>query len=219
MAQFGEQIVQGIYPPGTALPTETELCKTYEISRATLREVVKVLGAKKLIDVQKRKGLLVKPKGKWNYLDEDVLQWVLAIEGSGEFIRTLLETRSVVEPAIAEWAAIRATATDLVEMEAALKDMEKQSEDKNAFNLADIRFHQAMIAAAHNYVIEQLGEAISALQSAVFDATYISDDAVLEVTIDQHRQLFEAVRLKNPKIARKLTVAMIEGVEARLAAK
>lgn len=217
--QFGAQIVHGTYLPGSALPSETELCKTFEISRATLREVVKVLGAKKLIDVQKHKGLLVMPKEKWNYLDTDVLRWVLSVEENHEFIHILLETRSVIEPAIAEWAAQRATAVDLVEMETALNDMDRFYEDKNAFNLADIQFHRALIASAHNYVIEQLGEAISTLQRAVFDVTYFSDNTTREVTISQHRKLYDAVRLKNPKVARKMSMVMIAGVEKRISEK
>lgn len=78
VALFSAQIVQGDYAPGSALPAEAELCKTYELSRATLREVVKVLAAKKLINVQQHRGLQVMPKEKWNYLDGDVLRWVLA---------------------------------------------------------------------------------------------------------------------------------------------
>lgn len=219
VAQFGEQIVRGVYPPKSALPAEVELCKTYEISRATVREVIKVLAAKKLINVQRHRGLLVMPREKWNYLDTDVLKWVLSIEENYEFILILLETRIVIEPAIAEWAAQRATATDLVDMESALNDMDKFYEDKDAFNLADIRFHQALITSAHNFVIEQLGEAISTLQHAVFDVTYFPDQTTRDSTIDQHRQLYDAVRLKNPKTARKISTIMIKSVEKRIKEK
>ncbi len=217
--QFGEQIVRGEYEAGSPLPAEVELCKTYEISRATVREVVKVLAAKKLINVQRHRGLLVMPREKWNYLDTDVLRWVLSIEENHEFIQILLETRCVVEPAIAEWAASRATAVDLVAMESALNDMDRLYDDKEAFNLADIRFHQALIAAAHNVVIEQLGEAISTLQRAVFDVTYFPDTTTREVTISQHRALYDAVRLKDPQVARKMSATMIAGVEKRITEK
>lgn len=217
--QFGNDIIRGVYPKGTLLPTEAELCMVYDVSRATLREVIKVLSAKKLIDTQSRKGVLVNPREEWNYLDSEVLEWVLATGENYDFIQTLLEMRRVVEPAIAEWAAQRASAADLAEMEAALNDMAAQYEDKQRFNLADIRFHKALNASAHNYVIKQLGEAISTLQHAVFDATYLQDEAVKELTIRQHRELFEAVRMKNPRIARKISASMIEGVEQRLAGK
>ena len=217
--QFGAQIVQGKYLPGSSLPAEAELCKTYELSRATLREVVKVLAAKKLINVQQHRGLLIMPREKWNYLDTDVLRWVLANEENYEFIHILLETRRVVEPAIAEWAAQRATASDLVDLESALNDMDRCYEDKNAFNLADVRFHQALIASAHNFVIEQLGEAISTLQRAVFDVTYFADNTTREITISQHRKLYDAIRLKNSRQARKISAIMVEGVEGRIKAK
>ncbi len=214
--QFGNEIVQGKYVAGSALPAEAELCQTFEISRATLREVVKVLAAKRLIHVKRHSGLLVMAREKWNYLDTDVLRWVLSTTDNYEFIHILLETRSVVEPAIAEWAAQRATASDLLEMETALIDMDRFYEDKTAFNEADIRFHRALIASAHNFVIEQLGEAIGTLQRAVFDVTYFPDSNTREVTINQHRKLYDAVRLKNPKVARKISTAMIAGVEKRI---
>ena len=219
VALFGAQIVQGDYAPGSALPAEAELCKTYELSRATLREVVKVLAAKKLINVLQHRGLLVMPREKWNYLDSDVLRWVLANEENYEFIHVLLETRCVVEPAIAEWAAQRASAADLADLEAALNDMDRFYQDKDAFNLADVRFHQALITSAHNFVIEQFGEVISTLQRAVFNVTYFPDNATREITISQHRKLYDAIRLKNPKAARKISAAMIDGVEKRIAEK
>jgi len=216
---FGAGIVRGDYSPGAALPAEADLCKTYELSRATLREVVKVLAAKKLINVQQHRGLLVMPREKWNYLDTDVLRWVLSNEENHEFIQILLETRSVVEPAIAEWAAQRATASDLANLESALNDMDRFYDDKDAFNQADVCFHQALIASAHNFVLEQLGEAISTLQRAVFNVTYFPDNTTREITISQHKGLYDAIRLKKPKVARKISTAMIQGVEGRIAEK
>lgn len=219
VALFGEKIIRGDYPKGTLLPTEADLCKVYEISRATLREVIKVLSAKKLIDTQKQKGILVLPREEWNYLDADVIQWVLATGNKLELIQTLLETRRVVEPAIAEWAAMRATGADLAEMESALNEMAETHENKERFNHADIRFHQALIASAHNYVIKQMGEAISTLQRAVFDVTFVMDETAKEVIVSQHRELFDAIRLKNAKVARKISAVMIESVENSLAQK
>lgn len=219
VAEFGGRIVRGDYLPGAGLPPETELCQTYGLSRATLREVVKVLAAKKLINVQQHRGLLVMPKEKWNYLDTDVLNWVLANGADYDFIRTLLETRSVVEPAFAEWAAQRATAADLAKMEAAVNDMDRFYEDKAAFNEADLRFHQALIASAQNYVMEQLGEALGTLQEAVFDVTYFPDAKTREITITQHRKLYDAIRLRNSRVAKKISMEMIKGVEDRIDAK
>ena len=217
--EFGANIVRGTYVAGSGLPSEVELCKDYSLSRATLREVIKVLAAKKLIRVQPHCGLSVIPREKWNYLDTDVLRWVLADGDNPDFIRVLLETRRVVEPAIAEWAAQRASGADLAELDAALNEMDTRYADKEAFNLADLRFHLALIASAHNVVIEQLGEALSTLQRAVFDVTYFPDETTREITLRQHRALYDAIRLRKTRLARKISVEMIEGVEGRINTK
>ncbi|MEF2070078.1 FadR/GntR family transcriptional regulator [Consotaella aegiceratis] len=216
IARFGFDIVSGRYGRQGALPSEAELCGLYEVSRATLREVIKVLGTKRLIDIQKHRGLFIEPRRRWNYLDTDVLHWALSAEDPYDLIQTLLETRAVIEPAIAEWAAMRADASDLAKMEAAVDEMDRCYQDKQAFNAADIRFHQALIASAQNFVVEQLGEAIEALQTAVFDVTYFPDAETKEITISQHRQLYDSIRLRKPATAKRISVQMIAGVRSRI---
>nr|WP_272214557.1 FCD domain-containing protein [Marinicella sp. W31]MDC2880180.1 FCD domain-containing protein [Marinicella sp. W31] len=208
--------MSGRYAGETSLPSEAELCGIYGVSRATLREVAKILASKGLIVIQKHRGLFIQERRDWNYLDTDVLNWVLAGEGSYEMIRTLLETRAIIEPEIAGWAAARAGADDLAKMEAALKDMDKFYADKDRFNEADIRFHAALIAAAQNYVVEQLGKAITALQIAVFDVTYFPDNTTKQITIDQHSELLNAIRLRKPGVAKRISTQMIEGVRSRV---
>lgn len=213
---FGNDIVRGRYAGDMSLPAETELCATYGISRATLREVVKVLAFKGLIVIHKHRGLFLQDRRHWNYLDTDVLHWALSDENSYDTIQALLETRTVIEPAIAGWAALRATAQDLARMEIALHDMERFYYDKDRFNRADIAFHTALTSAAQNVVIEQLGRAVAALQSAVFDVTYFPNETTKEITIRQHGELLEAIRLKRPSQAKKISTRMIAGVSERI---
>ncbi|PRX09522.1 UNVERIFIED_ORG: GntR family transcriptional regulator [Martelella mediterranea] len=216
IAVFGNDIVRGRYAGETSLPSEAELCTTYGVSRATLREVAKILASKGLIVIHKHRGLFIQERRDWNYLDTDVLNWVLSGEDNYEMIKTLLETRAIIEPEIAGWAAARASADDLAKMEAALKDMDKFYSDKERFNQADIRFHAALIAAAQNYVVEQLGKAITALQIAVFDVTYFPDTNTKKVTIDQHAALLNAIRLRKSAVAKKISTQMIDGVRNRV---
>jgi GntR family galactonate operon transcriptional repressor len=194
--QFGKQVVSGQYEAGAALPTEAELCTQFGASRNVMREVIKVLATKKLIDAQRYRGLYVMPKDSWNCLDSDVLRWLLAEEAqSPALIHSLNEVRSLVEPTIFRWAAERATVKDLVEIEAGLMDMYKYSkEDQGAFHEADIRFHAAVIKATHNPVMMQLSDVISALQHAIFDQSYENSDEVMQLTLERHKHLFEAIR-------------------------
>ena len=74
---LGKQIVHGKYVPGSPLPAEAELCEEFATSRNIIREVFRSLMAKRLIEMKRYRGAFVAPRNQWNYLDTDVLQWVL----------------------------------------------------------------------------------------------------------------------------------------------
>jgi GntR family transcriptional regulator, galactonate operon transcriptional repressor len=212
---FGKRITRGEFEPGSALPSEAELCESFGVSRNMIREVVKVLSTKKLIDAQRNRGLFVMPVERWNYLDADVLEWVLEQSSNPSLIRSLIEVRSLIEPAISRWAAERATAIDLVEIEASYNEMAANSTRLDVFHEADIRFHRAVLIASHNVVIQQLSDAVSALQRAIFDITFVRDAAHMALTINEHQALFDAIRRKMPDAAEAAARRMIERTAER----
>ncbi|MFA9438279.1 FadR/GntR family transcriptional regulator [Uliginosibacterium sp. sgz301328] len=212
---FGRAIVHGDYPPGTTLPSESDLCTQFETSRNVLREVIKVLATKRLIDAQRFRGLSVMPREQWNYLDADVLEWALEKGNDPVLIHSLIEVRSMLEPVISRWAAERATAVDLVAIESALNDMKRHADDRPAFMEADIAFHRAITIATHNLVIQQMSDAVSALQRAIFDHTFLMDKAHLALTIKEHSDLFDFIRYKNVEAAEKISIDMITRTASR----
>ncbi len=211
---FGRDIVQGVFPPG-ALPSEAELCERYDTSRNVMREVIKVLATKRIIDAQRYRGLYVMPRAEWNYLDADVLAWALENDKDPALIASLIEVRSLIEPAISRWAAERATSIDLVAIESALNDMRSHTDDREAFMEADIAFHRAIVRATHNFVILQLADAISALQRAIFDHTWLSEPGHMALTVKEHSDLYETIRCKNPPLAEELAGGMITRTASR----
>lgn len=212
---FGREIVHGTYPSGSALPSEADLCEKFSTSRNVMREVIKVLATKRLIDAQRYRGLFVMPRTQWNYLDADVLEWALEKADDPTLIHSLIEVRSLIEPAISRWAAERATAVDLVAMETALIGMKNNTSNRDAFMESDIAFHRAVVSATHNFVIQQLSDAISALQRAIFDHTYLSEAGHIALTIQEHSDLFDMIRCKNPVAAENLATGMISRTASR----
>jgi GntR family galactonate operon transcriptional repressor len=206
---FGHDIASGVYLSGASLPSEAELCDRYGASRNVMREVVKVLATKRLIDAQQYRGLYVMPRENWNYLDADVLEWALEAGDKPELITSLIEVRSLIEPMISRWAAERATAVDLVAIESALNEMIEYRRDRGRFMEADIRFHRGVVLATHNVVIQQLSDAISALQRAIFDHTFLADDASMRGTIEQHSRLFDTIRARDPAAAEAACADMV----------
>ena len=86
---------------------------------------------------------------------------------------------------------------------------------REAFMEADIAFHRAIVAATHNFVIQQLADAISALQRAIFDHTYLAEPAHMALTIKEHADLFDMIRMKNPVAAESMAEGMISRTASR----
>src|SRR5919108_4693168 len=96
--EIGVRIVRGELEPGDTLP-ENGLLDESGVSRTVLREAIKVLAAKRLVESRPKTGTRVLPRGDWNLLDPDVLAWQLEAGPNRRFLRDMLELRRLIEPA------------------------------------------------------------------------------------------------------------------------
>lgn len=185
---LGKQIVHGKYVLARHFRLRRSSVKSLQ-PRATSSVRCSVsLMAKRLIEMKRYRGAFVAPRNQWNYLDTDVLQWVLENDYDPRLISAMSEVRNLVEPAIARWAAERATSSDLAQIESALNEMIANNQDREAFNEADIRYHEAVLQSVHNPVLQQLSIAISSLQRAVFERTSMGDEANMPQTLQNIRR-------------------------------
>ena len=113
ISRLGEEIVRGVYPTGSLLPRESELMAAYAVSRTSIREGIKVLSAKGLVETRQRIGTRVLDRSNWNIFDPDVLLWHPFDGAEHDILHDLIEMRQLVEPAAARFAATRATLDDL----------------------------------------------------------------------------------------------------------
>lgn len=148
--EIGRRIVSGELSPGTALPSETELCHALEVSRTALREALRVLAAKNLLEPKRKIGTIVRPADSWNYLDADVLSWLLEDPRADRIIEELYELRHLIEPMAASLAATNATPSDISRLREAYRDMELAGDDGERITAPDARFHRGIIAASGN---------------------------------------------------------------------
>src|SRR5882757_9951537 len=115
---IGRRILGGLVKPGELLPRETELSQRLGVSRTALREAIKVLAGKGLVESRPKTGTRVRPRSDWNFLDPDVLSWRYAGGVSADDVRALFELRRAIEPMSAALAAQRATPAQIVEINA-----------------------------------------------------------------------------------------------------
>jgi DNA-binding FadR family transcriptional regulator len=130
------------------------------VSRTVLREALRVLAAKGLVDARPKAGTYVRPRESWNFLDPDVLEWRLAAGESDKVIDQLYELRQMVEPLAASIAATRAKLTDFRSMGEAYEQMEAASGGTNNIVEPDLEFHRAIIRATGNDLFIALGRIV-----------------------------------------------------------
>jgi DNA-binding FadR family transcriptional regulator len=190
---IGRQILGGKIRPGELLPAQGGL----SASRTALREAIKVLAAKGLVESRPKTGTRVRPRHAWNLLDPDVLAWQEDGAASPAFLSKLTEVRFIIEPAAAELAARRASATELQAIEEAYQDMEAAldggREDYAAFVEADMRFHRAIVRACGNDLLQQMGQVVySALLISFHATTRLPGRA--KASLPEHRAILTAIR-------------------------
>ena len=150
---LGQRIVAGGYPPGESIEID-ELAREFDTSRPALREALRVLAAKGLVDARPNRGTFVRDRSEWNLLDPDLMRWQL---GSGEdeaFLQQLDELRSIIEPASAALAATRRTEAHLEAMREAFVVMSSSSDDEEIVE-ADLRFHRSLLEAVGNDLLQR----------------------------------------------------------------
>ena len=206
---LAKQILSGEYPQGALLPTEAELGAQFKVSRTALREAVRTLAAKGLVESRQRAGTRVRASEDWNRLDTDVLGWMGEIEPDLDFVRGLTEARQIIEPAAAEMAARRATARNLVAIEEAYDAMcAAKLTDLDACARADVAFHVAILRASRNPVLANLGNVIGAALMNAFRLT-TSASVNYRKTLAAHGEVFEAIRMRHADVARSRMQALL----------
>src|SRR5688572_956332 len=190
ISQIRSAILAGRFRPGDRLPTERELAQQFGVSRVTVRDALRALEAAGLIRVK------VGGQGGPYVAEPDIgllsdsLGTHLKLRGTT--FRELAETRLALETTAARLAAERATAADLVELEAAiLGPMRPPSHDSVATSLD---FHTAVTRAAHNGALLAMFMATRALIQDAFDTLYALQPDMVEVARTTHTELYDAIR-------------------------
>jgi GntR family transcriptional regulator, galactonate operon transcriptional repressor len=166
-----------------------------DVSLTALREALKVLTAKGIVDARQKRGTFVRPRTDWNLLDGDVIRWQFA-DGPGQHLLDQLhEVRSIVEPAAARLAAVRATADDLAVLDAALEEMSAAT-DPAAEIRADLIFHRALLAATHNELLERM-EVVIETGLAERDR-FVHGVAQHDDPVPSHLAVVDAIRANDP---------------------
>ena len=209
---LGLRIVSGEYEPGSQLPNESDLADGLGVSRGGVREAVKALAAKGLVEPRPRLGTRVLARSEWNLMDRDVIDWHGQI-ADPDFLQDLLNLRHMLEPEAARHAATNATADQVAALAAAYDGMASNAPDlprsEDAFVAADLAFHLTLLRASGNQLVEQLGRLLeTGLHHALEVHSHLPGGVA--ATLPLHKAVLAAVRNGKPNAANKAMRALLE---------
>lgn len=206
--ELGFRIVRGDYDGSDPLPRETELAGMFGISRNALREAVKVLASKGLLEARPKIGTRARPKEDWNILDPHVLEWQMRAGLHPKQALELVEFRLVVEPKAAFLAALRASEPEISAIRRHCSALEACIGQPRLVPDTDIRFHGAIIKASGNRVLIHLGQLIAALMRVQVTLT-TERPGSFERGLPLHRRLAEAIAARQAPEAEAISHALV----------
>jgi GntR family galactonate operon transcriptional repressor len=212
--ELGVRILSGRIPEGGTLDLQ-ELEDELGVSRTVLRESLKVLTAKGLVDARQKRGTYVQDRSRWNLLDADVLRWQAA-QPTPQLLTQLAEVRSIIEPAAAALAARRHDDADIARLEDAIAAMDDQHSTANHAAEADIAFHAALLQATHNDLLAALEIVIE--QGLRQRDLIVHASGAVSDPVPSHQAVLDAVRAGDAPAAEGRMHALLQQASADYAA-
>jgi len=212
--QIEESIVKGDLKPGDQLPAERELAQRFGVSRTAVREAVKALREKGLVEAYSGRGTFI-TDGTSQAVRQSLDLFVKIGQADGS--HHLAEVRAILEPEIAALAASRIQDSELATMREAVSVMDRSGQDPEAYIEADLDFHLALAEGAANPLILSLLDSIVGLlreqRLRIFRVPGGPDRGQLH-----HKGILDAVERHDPEKARKAMRAHLEQVRDDCAA-
>jgi len=207
--ELGKNIVCGEYNKKIDIPTEADLCEKFGVSRSAVREAVKMLSAKGLINSTPRKGITILPESQWNIFDPDLLKWMLESKPSMNLLKEFLQMRIAIEPEAAALAARLGDNEKINAIEKTLQRMQTAEPNSSEDLDADIAFHISILYASNNRFYIRLRDFIqTALRVSISHTSSIKGDH--QSIIDDHTKVFNAIKSGNAERAKQSMTQLID---------
>ena len=213
---LAHEIVSGRLATGEVLPTEPVLCEKFGFSRTVIREGVKLLEERGLVVVEQGRGTTVQPRAAWNMLDPLVIRTALEHDDDMSLLDSLVTVRRVLEQEMAHAAAARLTEDDLGRLDGCIDAMEASFDDYGRFREADQEFHSIVMSASGNEVGLTIVRTIHRHTGGTppMIAKAGSSRELLEQTVTDHREIYDALAARDGERAGVLIAGHIAGAWA-----
>jgi GntR family transcriptional repressor for pyruvate dehydrogenase complex len=196
LATFKQLIAEGTLAPGSRLPAEREMASNLNVSRGSLRQVLKML---------EMMGVVSQRVGDGTYLNaaapsilSEPMEFLILLDGIS--FEELMEARLIVEPELAARAAARATPESLSALRQSLIGMKESADDHAELIREDLQFHRTIFEMADNRVCSIMFSIVHESLHSLMEVT--SRMVGVEHTLKLHSRIYAAMRKGDPEEAR-----------------
>ncbi|POR48534.1 GntR family transcriptional regulator [Paraburkholderia eburnea] len=212
--ELGSAILRGEPAPGEILPREAELMERFDVSRTVLREALRTLTSKGLVESRPKVGTRVRERAAWNLLDADLLDWYARVAPPLAFALKLQEMREMIEPYAAGLAASAHDAASLARIDEAHAAM-AVARNVDEWVRADLRFHLAVLAACRNELLVPLGVLIGRTLEGQLRVNAKRAD-VFNAALPDHTVVADAIARRDANAAREAMAALLRVTRGRI---
>lgn len=205
--EIAVRILSGDIAENEILPSEPVLCAQMGVSRTAFREAIKMLYSKGMVESKPKVGTRVCAKSNWNFLDVQLLEWMVGIETTADIYLQFLELRQAIEPQACAFAAERASEEQLQAIHDAFQRMVEVAAnfDQEQWIEVDAQFHRMIFLSSGNSFYVPFGNTLV----AVFKWFFLYSSKGGSVCIDEHQEIHDAIMARNPKAAYDASMALM----------
>ncbi|MBY7732218.1 FadR family transcriptional regulator [Vibrio splendidus] len=216
--EIARGILSGDLPQGSIIPGEMALCEQFGISRTALREAVKLLTSKGLLESRPKIGTRVVDRAFWNFLDPQLIEWMDGLTDTDQFCHQFLGLRRAIEPEACALAATFATAEQRIELSEIFQEMveisSEETLDKERWLDIDTKFHSLIFNATGNDFYLPFGNILTTM----FVNFIVHSSEEGSTCINEHRAIYEAIMAGNSDKARQASASHLQESNHRLPA-
>ena len=212
--KIARNILSGDFAQGSIIPSEVILCEQFGISRTALREAIKLLTSKGLLESRPKIGTKVVQRAYWNFLDPQLIEWMHGLTDSKYFCQQFLGLRRAIEPEACALAAIHATTAQRTDLSTIFQRVCAVASDfkRQDWIEVDIDFHRHIFNSTGNPFYLPFANILTIM--FIHFIEHSSEQG--ETCLDDHREIYEAIMEGDADRARSASVAHLQENKHRL---
>jgi len=212
--EIARKILSGEVAENDIIPGELALCEQFNVSRTSLREAIKLLTSKGLLESKPKVGTRVTNRENWNFLDSQLLDWLTDIGDNNAVYQDFLSLRNALEPEAAALAAENATAKQRILLSATFQRMDEIAKDFNLeeWTEADMEFHRLIFLSTGNSFYLPFASVLCTMFKS-----FISHSSEKGSTcIKEHRAIYSAIMAGDANKARQANIDLLKKSKNRM---